>query len=76
MESATEGGEGWRILCPLPSRDTVGWTRVTLYPHDFNVVVDAVIRHWVTVTVPMEAGEEGLGERVQILAVFSMWMKG
>ena len=35
-----------------------------------NVVVDAVIRHWVTVVSLTEAGEEGLGETVQELAAY------
>lgn len=28
----------------------------TLYPTMFNVVMDSVIRHWVTVVEPTEAG--------------------
>ena len=42
----------------------------------FNVVVDAVIRHWVTVATPTEPGAEGLGDRIQWLADFSMLMMG
>ena len=30
-------------------------------PTIFNVVVDAIIRHWVTVVTPTEAGMGGLG---------------
>ena len=33
----------------------------SLSPTIFNVVVDAVIRHWVTVVMPIEAGMGGLG---------------
>ena len=33
----------------------------TLSPTIFNVVVDAVIRHWVMVVTPTEAGTGGLG---------------
>ena len=36
----------------------------------FNVVVDDVIRHWVTVVLPTEAVIEGLGETIQELAAF------
>ena len=32
-----------------------------LYPTIFNVVVDSVIRHWVTVVAPTDAGTVGLG---------------
>ena len=35
--------------------------REPLYPTLFNLVVDAVIRHWVTVVAATEAGTEGLG---------------
>ena len=33
----------------------------TLSPMIFNVVMDAVIHHWVTVVTPSEAGKGGLG---------------
>ena len=36
----------------------------------FNVVVDSVIRHWLTVVAPTEVGTEGLGETIQELAAF------
>ena len=36
-----------------------------------NVVLDAVIRHWVTVVAPTESGAEGLGDTIQELAKFS-----
>ena len=33
-------------------------------------MVDTVIRHWVTVAAPTEAGMEGIGETIQKLAAF------
>ena len=36
----------------------------------FNVVVDTVIRHWVTVATPTEEGIEGLGPSIQDFAVY------
>ena len=41
-----------------------------LSPTISNVVVDAVVRHWVTVVAPTKAGEEGLGETVQELTAY------
>ena len=41
----------------------------TLSPTIFNVVVYAVIRHWVMVVAPTEAGTEELGVLVQDLVV-------
>ena len=35
--------------------------RLPPVPQNFNVVVDAVIRHWVTEVTPTEAGTGGLG---------------
>ena len=32
-----------------------------LYPTIFNLVIDAFIRHWLTVVIPTEAGTGGLG---------------
>ena len=34
------------------------------------MVVDAVIRNWVTAVTPMEAGAKVLGETIQELVVF------
>ena len=45
-------------------------------PTVFNMVVGVVIRHWVTVVVPMEAGAEGLGENFRECAAFSTGMTG
>ena len=46
-------------------RPFMGYQRVTqgdsLSPNIFNVVVDAIIRHWVTVVTPNEAVTGGLG---------------
>ena len=39
-----------------------------LYPTIFNVVLDAVICHWVTVVTPTEAGTGGLGLAIIYLA--------
>ena len=36
----------------------------------FNMAVDAVIRHWVMVVAPTEAGAEGLGDTIQELRWF------
>ena len=36
----------------------------------FNMAVDAVIRHWVMVVAPTEAGAEGLGDTIQELRGF------
>ena len=36
----------------------------------FNVFVDAVIRHWVTVVTPTEAGTGGLGLKIIELASY------
>ena len=36
----------------------------------FNVVVDALIRNWVTVVVLIEAGSEVLGDKTQELEAF------
>ena len=41
-----------------------------LSPKIFNVVVDAVIRHWVTVVALAEAGVEVLRDTIQELADF------
>ena len=51
-----------------------GYRRVTqvhpLPPTLFNVVVDAIIRHWVTVVAATEADTEGIGLSIQDLAVY------
>ena len=39
-------------------------------PTIFNVVLDAVIRHWVTVVTPTEAGTGGLGMTIIKLAAY------
>ena len=45
---------------------------VPLSPTIFNLVVDAIIRHWVTVVgVPQEGTIQGLGESIQTLAALS-----
>ena len=44
-----------------------------LSPTIFNVVVDAVIQHWVMVVVATEVGSEVLGVSIQDLAAFFMW---
>ena len=41
-----------------------------LYPTIFNVVVDAVIRHWVMVVTPTEAGMGELGLMIIDLAAY------
>ena len=41
-----------------------------LSPTIFDMVVDAVIRHWVVVVDLIEAGEEGLVKTVQELAAY------
>ena len=41
-----------------------------LPPTIFNVVVDAVIRHWVTVVMPSEAVTGGLGLKIIDLAAY------
>ena len=41
-------------------------------PIIFNVVVDSVIRHWVELVAPMEAGAEGIEEKIQKLVDFYM----
>ena len=41
-----------------------------LPPPVFGVLVDAVIRHWIMVVVPAEAGTEGLRETFQELTLF------
>ena len=42
-----------------------------LPPTIFNVVMDAVIRHWVTVAMPPEAGTGGLGlTTIDLVAYF------
>ena len=55
------GSQGQRIIRPpiqrLPSIDT----RIHLPPTLFNVVMDAIIRHWVTVVVSTKESTEGLG---------------
>ena len=54
---------------PLPG---IPWgnSRQPFFFTVFNVVVDAVIRHWVTVSVPIEVGEEGLRDSIEELMVF------
>ena len=42
-----------------------------LYPTLFNIVVDAVIRHWITVGVSKEAGPDGFGSVVKRMETFS-----
>ena len=39
-------------------------------PTIFNVVVDVIIRHWVTVAIPTEAGTGGLGLTIIDLAAY------
>ena len=39
-------------------------------PTIFNVVVDAIIRHWVEVVAPTEAVKEGLNKAVQELSMY------
>ena len=39
-------------------------------PTVFNVVIDAVIRHWVTMVVPTEERTEGPRETIQELSTF------
>ena len=52
-----------------PFQEYRGVTQVdNFFPTVFNVVVDAVIRHWTMVVVLTEAGAEGLGETFQELA--------
>ena len=41
-----------------------------LPPTLFNIVIDAVIRHWVTVVEPNEDGRERLGVSIQDLAAY------
>ena len=41
-----------------------------LYPTIFNVVMDAVIRHWLTVVNTTEAGTGGLGLAIFDLAAY------
>ena len=49
-----------------------GLTQGYLLSHTvFNVVVYTMIRNWVTVVAPTEAGADGLGETIQELEVFS-----
>ena len=43
---------------------------MTIILWNMLVVVDAMIRQWVTVVAPMEAGAEGLGGTIQELANF------
>ena len=47
-----------------------------VFPKISNLIVDAIIRHSVTVVVPAEAGSEGLRKPIQELVDFSMWMMG
>ena len=42
----------------------------TIYPTIFNMVVDVVIRNWVTLVVEEEAGPDGFGSEIQCLAGF------
>ena len=41
-----------------------------MYPTISNMVVDAILRHWVMVVAPAEAGVEVLGEMIHELAGF------
>ena len=41
-----------------------------LSPTLFNVFVDAVLRHWVTVVVPTKNGREGLGLSIRDLVAY------
>ena len=41
-----------------------------LPPTIFNVAVDAIIRHWMTVVTPTEAGMGGLGLTIIDLAAY------
>ena len=70
LDPATAGCEGWCLLrTPFPR---ISWLIQgnPLSPTVFNVVVDAVIWHWVTVVAPTEAGAEVLGDTIQDLAEF------
>ena len=47
-----------------------------LSPTVFNVVGDAIIRHWVTLVAPTEDGWEGLGHVDSVLGgllIFQQW---
>ena len=53
-----------------PFQGSCGVTQVhPLSPTVINMVVDAVIQHWVTGVVPMEARAEGLGDTIQELVL-------
>ena len=60
------GCRWWQRLeanSPPPFKGYYGVTQGDpLYTTIFNMLVDAIIRHWVTVVAPMEARAEGLKE--------------
>ena len=57
-----------------------GLRRVTfgdpLSPNILNMVVDAIIQHWVILVAGEEAGPYGFGLDIKWLAMFSMQMMG
>ena len=71
LVSAADGGEGWRLLWTSLQGIPWGDPGKPSPPIIFNLVLDVVIRHWVTVVAPTEAGAEGLREMIQELAAFS-----
>ena len=71
LVSAADGGEGWRLLWTSLQGIPWGDPGKPSPPTIFNLVLDVVIRHWVTVVAPTEAGAEGLREMIQELAAFS-----
>ena len=69
LGTTEHGGKGRRVL-QTPVQE--GYRGVTqgnpLSPKIFNVVMDAVIHHWLTVVTPTEAGTGGLGLTIIYLA--------
>ena len=41
-----------------------------LSPMIFNIVMDSVMRHWITVVTVEESGHDGFGRSVQMVAAF------
>ena len=55
----------------LPSKGYHGVTQVDpLYPMLFNVVMESVIHHWVTVVALTKDGREGLGLSIRELEAY------
>ena len=70
LGSALHGGQGKSYYGPPFKGYNIFIQGLPLSPTLFNMVVDAVICHWVTVVAETEAGIEGLGLPIRDLEAY------